>query len=52
MLLGVSMTLACYGKQTGIFTFSRTQVKELPSAFLLPNQIKMNEIEVHTENRT
>lgn len=41
------MTLVCYGKQTGIFTFSRTPSKCL-LPFYVPNQIKMNEIEVHT----
>ena len=48
MLLGCSMTLVCYGNRQGSSLLAGLQVKELPSAFLLPNQIKMIEIEVHT----
>ena len=42
------MTLVCYGNRQGSSLLAGLQVKELPSAFLLPNQIKMIEIEVHT----
>ena len=41
------MTLVCYGNRQGSSLLAGPQVKELPSAFLLPNQIKMIEIEVH-----
>lgn len=47
MPLGCSMTLVCYGNRQGSSLLAGPQVKELPSAFLLPNQIKMIEIEVH-----
>lgn len=48
MPFGCSMTLVCHWNRQGSSLLIGPQVKELASAFPLPNQIKMIEIEVHT----
>lgn len=51
MLLGCSMTLVCYGNRQGSSLLAGLQVKELPSAFLLPNQIKMIKVKFILEKQ-